>query len=539
MRSSLRPGGGAAGALAAVALLAGTAAAQPRPSEQDLFGGATAADAGAPGPAAGASAAPPKDAAAAPRAVGQPLPASAPPATEASGTARDQDMLGNPAAGPKLSADVAPENPLTIGGQLYLRAQTTAQQNTSPGDWTFFAPNLLDVFLDARPNDRVRAYALGRMSFDPTAAPPVTTMPAVLGTGTGTGALPGSGFSNIGRGRGPNTLLDQLWISFDVKRRLFVTAGKQHVKWGTGRFWTPTDYLHPVKRNPLDVFDARGGVTMLKLHLPWEQRAWNFYGFAVVEDPVEATGTMSKVAGAARAELVILGAELGLDVFAKNGQRPRFGVDLSTGLGDFDVYVDAGIRFGEDFLTVTDADPSQADLTMRYHVGRHDGIKTQLTTGVTWSRKYNDNDLFTIGAEYFYNQVGYADRTLYPGLFVNNENTPLLNFFYLGRHYGALFLALPAPYSWNYTTFTLSTLGNLSDRSFVSRLDYSVTLLTHLSLQAFVGVHYGEAGGELRFVLPAALVPLAQQAATMSGTSIDALLNAPVVDLGVALRLRI
>jgi hypothetical protein len=34
-------------------------------------------------------------------------------------------------------------------------------------------------------------------------------------------------------------------------------------------------------------------------------------------------------------------------------------------------------------------------------------------------------------------------------------------------------------------------------------------------------------------------VPQAQQAAAMSGTSIDSLLNAPVVDVGIALRLRI
>ena len=63
----------------------------------------------------------------------------------------------------------------------------------------------------------------------------------------------------------------------------------------------------------------------------------------------------------------------------------------------------------------------------------------------------------------------------------------MLNFFYIGRHYAALFLSLPAPYSWNYTTFTLSTLSNLSDMSFVSRVDYSVTLLTHLTLEDFIG----------------------------------------------------
>ena len=59
---------------------------------------------------------------------------------------------------------------------------------------------------------------------------------------------------------------------------------------------------------------------------------------------------------------------------------------------------------------------------------------------------------------------------------------------------------MPAPYDWNYTTFTLSTLGNLSDQSFTTRLDYSLTLLTHLRFEAYVGSplrHRRE--GEFRF----------------------------------------
>lgn len=502
----------AAAVATAIVLSSGQLWAQARPNEQDLFGG---------------SAAPP--APSAPKPVDKPAGAgtSEPPAAEASGTARDQAMLGNPGAGPQLSADVAPENPLTIGGQLYLRAQTTARENAYPDNWSVAAPNLMDVFLDARPNERVRAYILGRMSFDPTV--PVG----------GSATLSPTAYSTFAASRGPNALLDQMWIAFDVQRRLFITAGKQHVKWGTGRFWTPTDYLHPVKRSPLDVFDPRGGVTMLKLQLPWEEHGWNFYGFAVLENGSDATATLGQIAGAARAELIILGAELGLDVFARRGEKPRFGVDLSTGLGDFDVYVDAGIRYGADFIRVTDTDPAEPMLPLRYRVDRYDGVKTQLTTGLTYSRKYNDNDVLTIGAEYFYNQVGLANRELYPGLFDNNTGQiQPINFFYLGRHYGALFLSLPAPYSWNYTTFTLSTLGNLSDRTFVSRLDYSVTLLTHLSLQAFAALHYGVSGGEFRFVLPASVVasPSPMLAPFINS---EALRNAPVVDVGLALRLRI
>jgi hypothetical protein len=165
------------------------------------------------------------------------------------------------------------------------------------------------------------------------------------------------------------------------------------------------------------------------------------------------------------------------------------------------------------------------------------GVKPQVVGGANWSRKYNDNDVFTVGGEYFYNSVGYRDASLYPGLLFNDACTPLLNFFYTGRHYASLFASFPAPYSWNYSTFTLSTIGNLSDLSFVSRLDYSVTLLTHLTFEAFLAVHYGQVGEfRLSFDVPATETCLGTFCTPPTpGRHI----NASVADLGVALRLKI
>ena len=44
----------------------------------------------------------------------------------------------------------------------------------------------------------------------------------------------------------------------------------------------------------------------------------------------------------------------------------------------------------------------------------------------------------------------------------------------------------------------LTAIANLSDRSFVTRLDYGVRLLTHLQLNAFAMLHLGEQG-EFRY----------------------------------------
>jgi hypothetical protein len=306
---------------------------------------------------------------------------------------------------------------------------------------------------------------------------------------------------------------------------------------------------------------------MVKVHVPWEERGWNFYGFAVTEDPNEATSQLNQVAAAGRAELIVLGAELGLDFFAKKGQKTRAGIDLSTGIWEFDVYGDLGLRSGQDFQVVHKVDtvatpclPDAAtgippgatinDLYSQYALQPLSGLKVQAVGGINWSHKYNDNDMFTIGGEYFYNQPGYADTSLYPGLLFNSSHTPQLNFFYTGRQYAALFASFPAPYSWNLSTFTLSTLSNLSDLSFISRVDYSYTLLTHITLEAFVGVHYGSRGGEFRlgFDIPAQYTekPLAAGAspdpsgAVPCNLSVPAVKNDPaLIDLGLALRMKI
>jgi outer membrane protease len=151
------------------------------------------------------------------------------------------------------------------------------------------------------------------------------------------------------------------------------------------------------------------------------------------------------------------------------------------------------------------------------------GMKVQAVGGINWSHKYNDNDLFTIGGEYFYNQPGYSDTSLYPGLLLNSSYQQQFNFFYTGRQYAALFASFPQPYSWNLSTFTLSTLTNITDQSYVSRLDYSYILLTHMTLEAFAAVHYGKTHGEFRFGVDL----------------LDRHIAPALIDLGLALRVKI
>jgi hypothetical protein len=214
------------------------------------------------------------------------------------------------------------------------------------------------------------------------------------------------------------------------------------------------------------------------------------------------------VGGGARAEVVLGTVEIGADAVVQRENRPRFGVDFSAGIWDLDIYGEAALRTGGDVPHVR-LDGTTYELQ---------GFQPQVVVGGSWSWKYSDEDTLTLGGEYFYNAPGYEDGRIYPTLVAAalDGATPI-NFFYLGQRYAGAYLLLPKPGSWNDTTFTLSALANLSDRSYIVRLDHSVVLNTYLRLETYVAGHLGREGGEFRFALPGFVRP-------------------PVVDLGVALR---
>ncbi len=488
-------------------------------------------------------------------------PQGEPPAAAAAqeATSRDSDILGTPDEAVQFADDATPEDPLAIGGLLYLRAQSFALQGQAPKDWSLSAPTLLDVYLDVRPNDRVRGYVRGRMQYDPTLPPSGNDSLIATGGPLAPGAA-SAGTQSLSsifaqRTRDPQVFLDQLWLRFDIDHTLFVTAGKQHVRWGTARFWTPTDYLHLTNRNPLDVFDARTGTSMLKVHLPVESLAWNFYGYVVTEDLI-ATDTVSQVAGALRAEFVFGTTELALGLFGRRNEEPRFAADLSTGIWDLDLYGEVALRDASEIDRVRFNPDGEASPLMReswetdrdfalrslanqvdalYPIEREQGLRPQVVGGLSYTRKYDDDDTFTVGTEYFYNGLGYDDVRDYPGLILPHSR-PLqqpATFFYLGKHYGAVFATFPAPFSLDLHTFTVSCLGNLSDQSYVSRLDYSLTLLTHLTFEAFFGVHFGRKQGEFRFGVDDLALGAPDEPALV--------VNQPpaLLDLGIALRLAI
>src|SRR5215472_11567277 len=514
-------------------LLAGAiAAAQERPREEDLFGGSPDGGTSAPGKSAG-SAAP----------AGRPSEADlfggAPDAGTRSGTeaqkspaasqnpagetaTQDERGLASAASKDLFATEPGRDNPLQIGGQIYLRALAQAAENVSAANTRFLLPAIVDGFFDARPSERVRGMILARLTYDPT-----------INSSTDNNAINSSAENNalgVATTSNPAVLLDQLWVNFDILRTVFVTAGKQHVKWGVSRFWNPTDFLSPQRRNPLNVFDARLGASMLKLHLPSEH-GWNLYAIGLFDNAGPAS-TLGQIGGAFRGEIAIGRGEIGAEAVFQKGRRPRFGLDASTAIGAFDAYLEVALQKGSDLVFFRPAAQPNPLLGLagQFESYGPTDVLVGASGGINRTIVFGENTDLIVGAEYFYNSSGYDSASIYPWLILQGAFQP----FYVGKHYGAIYATFTSPtLLGENTSLVLSNLANLSDQSLITRLDYLTRVLSYLFVEAFADVHYGKLGGEFRlgFDLPA------QQIGDRTIPPIS--VPAPTFDLGLGVRIKI
>ncbi len=400
---------------------------------------------------------------------------AAPPAGLAPAQAATESDLGDARmTGPaRENTELLSRDRTQIGGFFYTRNGATLGQGSETSDIGLSQTTLFDTYFDSRLNDRVRAYARARIIYNPLADVPASAGASALGFG-----VPGEEVRYV---------VDQLWLKFDLLHRVFVTVGRQHVRWGATRVWNPVDVINPTKYNPLLFFDDRTGVPMVKLHVPFNNEKWNAY-LLVLND--NAT-TIDRLGAAARVETVFGQAEFGLSGKVQKGGDPKLGLDLSAGLGDIDLTAELGSVF-----------PSSGDPTWL------------ASAGLSYTYAYRDDDSLTMAVEYFHNPEGFTfdqvkakyDAAAADYLFRSYLNPkaqlvlPALTPFYTGRDYAALVATVISPGNWSDTSITLLALSNLTDQSGLGRLSVSSLFLTDLTVEAFVTASWGD--GELRGYVP-------------------------------------
>lgn len=542
--------------LLCVALGPALAMAQDRPSEADLFGGAPEEaeppDAGAgerdeDSMFGGAEDTPVADAGTAAL-----LPQAA--------TDRDLAQLSAGPAESKFDTGQIVSDPLKIGGNLLMYGQGYFQEGKKFEEGSFSAPMILDMYLDGRPNDRLRAFADGRLQFDPTRPTGGNTATSTTVTGstsTGSGSFVGLTPATAAN---PSVFLDQLWLRFDIARRVYFTVGRQKIRWGVSRIWYPTDFLNSRPRDALNPFDVRLGVNMVKVHVPIESLGWNFYAYGLLDAvTVGSNGIqLNQLGGAVRGEFVLGPAEIGIGGVWQEGRRQRYALDVSSAVGPVDVYAEAAFRDGEDFVffdypdTVTQENLISNIGNVSYHRGS--GVIVQVSGGLSWQFNYTDKNMALLGVEYFYNPAGYENpvgyqiQTFAPQVLQNVSLDPIQSVaLYQGKHNVAVTLASPGIPGFDWITASLSNIVIINDPAALTRVDLIFRVLNYLSVQVFGSVFYGATGGQLRFRLTAqtinGIANFSEAASPGSGDAVRAQLKPlnypPIVQAGVLLRLSI
>jgi hypothetical protein len=414
---------------------------------------------------------------------------------------------------------------LQIGGVFYQQLNVVQSgrnvENASP----LRMPLNLDAFFDARPNDRLRAYLGARLIYDSTLDAYSNPTAGKAGSIPAAGATTATALPN-----NPQVVLDSAWLKFDLGHAVFVTAGRQHAKWGSARIWNPTDALNPARKDPLQPYDLRLGSNMIRFDAPLGAVKGNLSAIALMDNPQPAS-TLQQLGGAFRAEGVVLGAELGADAVFRNGSQPRYGMDISLPLWQVDAYAEAallhGPRHSYEYTGLPQSLSGPASLGMLYHDNGLEGPVLQASAGLDYSFGYAANRQASVGLEYFYNEAGAESYGLYPILQYLGEYQP----FYLGKHYAALYLSAEGLDSGKHSSYRFSTLTNISDGSYVSRLDFSWLLLEYLTFGAYGSYHYGREGGEFNFAL--------ESPAFFDGSRFIAPIHIPAqpFDCGLSLRL--
>lgn len=332
---------------------------------------------------------------------------------------------------------------LKMGG--YLQAEWMAYQleNSAVQDY-ITSPMTLEFYLDAQMKNDVRAFFKGRLVHDSTVDEAV---PSPL---TG------------GAQKQNTSYLDEMKISFNTRRKIFWTVGRQKIKWGASKFWNPTDFINMTKRDFLRQEDLRSGISMVKAHVPWQ--ASNFYVIGVNEAANESS--QNGIAG--RFEVPINTSEWTMSAYSRKGQDTKLGSDVSFALGDFDIYIEG----------------AQTDLA----------TEKNASGGISYEFKYNDEDTASVGLEAFWQDNGVGDKADYGAKLASGQFVP----FYLGRSYTSASLYMMKPGSWNDSSLLFFAIMNNTDCSQYYRATWIYTGISDLQWTVAIGGRSGEAGSEMK-----------------------------------------
>lgn len=254
--------------------------------------------------------------------------------------------------------------------------------------------------------------------------------------------------------------LSELFIDFDVRKKVFFRAGNQLIAWGPSVFWTPVDFINLNRFDPLARLDLRVGKPGLRVHVPLKKS--NLFTFFDFSESVDQSGSSRDLYDSLRVGLrydrVLLGYEIGLGTYFGQGVRTGFGFDFSGVLLRSDFYGEVAVSKGSNTpkaeLVVTPPDTYALSATGDFVYAVSFGLQ----------KSFGEFRYWKAGGEFFYNSDGYGEDPPIAFLLTNRLYNPL----YTGKLYGSLSLNKSNLFNNTNINGSLTYLMNVSDLSFTA-----------------------------------------------------------------------
>jgi hypothetical protein len=293
-----------------------------------------------------------------------------------------------------------------------------------------------------------------------------------------------------------------LYSKFTYGDSLFLTFGKQPIKWGTGYFFSPADDVFA--QSAVDVTDPtaeREGPLALKVQYPIPGTMDNLYFFTAMpasNNPTTVANMKpSDVAVAAKAEFLFGNTEVAAAGFYQGSVRPQAILMATTGTNNFNFFGEGVAAF---------ADPSADPYLQKSSGGVYstaDRAADTLYSGTVGMMYSNQDWNFTFVTQYLYNGMGYDSITLgdlYPAVLAGalSYSDVVSNFAGLGKigkHYGVMFASWTELFNTKLDVSILA-LANFSDGSGYINPTITLTTLTYVKISGGVSVSWGAPGTE-------------------------------------------
>ncbi len=289
-----------------------------------------------------------------------------------------------------------------------------------------------------------------------------------------------------------DTKLKELFLDTNLQNKIYFRFGKQVLQWGQGYFWNPSDLLNIQKKSFTDMNNIREGTYGIKTQIPFGVKQ-NIYLFT----DMYGTNDPSTVAQALKYEFLVGNTEMSVSALAKEGEKPVYGCDFTSQLGDVDLRGEMSLTSGSDCSRINYDTLDNETLS---------GVISRICLGFT--KKFDQADIkdrIALVGEFYYNQAGY-DNNIIKKVMESGGTTAqisLLNSyssFEISKYYMALFSSINK-FCNSDTSLNFNAIMNLVDHSslLITGLSYAPAL-NNFTVDFDVGYYLGDKYTETRLL---------------------------------------